>query len=238
MQQILTCFSPALFPHYLTENSIAVIIDVFRATTSICTAFQNGAASVRTVASTAEAMDWQAKGRLVAAERNTQKCDFADFGNSPFDFTAEKVSGKEIVFTTTNGTRSVEAAFESDEIVIGAFSNISQLTEYCLSKKKNIIMVCSGWNNRFCHEDTLFAGALAERLMAEGDFEVSCDASMAAIDLWKIAKGDLKNYLTRSEHYKRLERNGLDHEVDYCLTDDLAPVLPIMNKEKKIFTLK
>ncbi len=238
MQQILTCFSPALFPHYNTENSIAVIIDVFRATTSICTAFQNGAASVRTVASTTEAMDWQAKGRLVAAERNTQKCDFADFGNSPHAFTREKVSGKEIVFTTTNGTRAVESALESDIIVIGAFSNISKLTNYCLEHNKNIILVCSGWTNRFCLEDTLFAGALTERLLAEGNHQVTCDASIAALELWKIAKPELKKYISNSEHYERLKRNGLEHEIDYCLTDDLAPVLPIMDKEKKIFTIK
>ncbi len=237
MRNITVCFSPALFPYYLEKNSIAVIVDIFRATTSICAAFQNGTAAVRTVSSTKEAMIWQAKGRLVAAERNTQKCDFADFGNSPFEFTAEKVSGKEIVFTTTNGTRAVEAAIGSDEILIGAFSNISALIDYCIPKDKNIIIVCSGWNNRFCIEDTLFAGALAYKLSEKGNYELKSDASIAAIELWKLAKTNIKSYICKSEHYERLRKNGHENEVDYCLTADVAPVIPKFDKENGIFTI-
>ena len=231
------CFSPALFDYYGGKNSIVVIVDVFRATTSICAAFHNGAKSVRTVASVLEAKQWQEKGFLVAAERNTQKCDFADFGNSPFDFSPEKVTGKEIVFTTTNGTMAVDTAKDAEEIIIGSFSNISAVAEYCASQNKNITILCSGWNNRFCIEDTLFAGALAEKLSGRMIFLNKSDAVIVAAELWQVAKINLFEYICNSEHYERLKKNGLENSVDYCITNDLAPVLPRFNKKTGVFTL-
>ena len=231
------CLSPALYDYYTGENSIVVIVDVFRATTSICAAFHNGAKSVRTVASVLEAKNWQEKGFLVAAERNTQKCDFADFGNSPFDFLPEKVSGKEIVFTTTNGTMAADTAKNAEEIIIGSFSNISKVAEFCALQNKNITILCSGWNNRFCIEDTLFAGALAEKLRETQNFSNKSDAVTVAVELWQVAKLNLFEYICNSEHFERLKKNGLENSVDYCITNDLAPVLPKFNKKLGVFTL-
>ena len=85
--KIDVCFSPKLFPFYALDDQIIVITDIFRATTSICTSFHNGAKGVKTVSSVEEAMQLKEKGYPVAAERNVKKCDFADFGNSPIDFT-------------------------------------------------------------------------------------------------------------------------------------------------------
>ena len=236
--KIDVCFSPKLFPFYALDDQIIVITDIFRATTSICTSFHNGAKGVKTVSSVEEAMQLKEKGYPVAAERNVKKCDFADFGNSPFDFTPEKVSGKDIVFTTTNGTRAVEMALGADEILIGAFSNISVLTEYCSSKVKNLLILCSGWNNRFCLEDTLFAGALAEKLLQNKSSDSKSDATLAALELWKIAKTDIKSYICNTEHYDRLKMNGLENSVEYCLTADTAPVLPFYDKAKRKFIIE
>lgn len=238
MKNITVCFSPALFPYYAEKGSIAVVIDIFRATTSICAAFQHGARAVRTMADLDEVFALKAKGALVAAERNTRKCDFADFGNSPFDFTSEKVSGKEIIFTTTNGTRAVEVALDSDEILIGAFSNISLLTEYCAQQNKNIILVCSGWNKRFCLEDTLFAGAFIEKMTLHSNYTLKSDAGIVAVELWRLAKSNIKNYICRSEHYERLKQNGYENDVDYSLRENTTHVLPAYDKVKGYFSLK
>lgn len=235
--KLTVAFSPALYPFYAENNSIVIIVDIFRATTSICAAFKNGAVRIRTVASVQEAKELKEKGYLVAAERNVKKCDFADFGNSPFDFTVDKVAGKELVFTTTNGTRAVEAALNAGEVLIGAFSNITAVADYCLSCEKNITILCSGWNNRFCVEDTLFAGALVEKLLSCGKFSEKSDAALVSLDLWKLAKADLISYICQTEHYDRLKLNGLENSVEYCLTDDLAPVLPKYDKSEKVFTL-
>ena len=238
MNKVTVCISPALYPFYAQKETIVIIVDIFRATTSMCAAFNNGARSIRTVATVEEAIHYKEKGHLVAAERNVKKCDFADFGNSPFDFTHEKVADKEIIFTTTNGTRAIEMALDADEILIGAFSNITTLTNYCNSKKKNVLILCSGWNNRFCLEDTLFAGALTEKLIKTGKFCSDSDATLAALELWKIAQPDLLNYICSTEHYERLKSNGLENSVEYCLTEDTTPVLPVYNKISNTFILK
>ncbi len=238
MCNISVCFSPALYPYYAEKNSIVVIVDVFRASTSICAAFENGVKSVKTIADIDEAKHYKSLGYLVAAERNTQKCDFADFGNSPFDFVPEKVSGDELIFTTTNGTQAVEMAMGADEIIIGAFSNISALVNYCSGKKKNITILCSGWNNHFCLEDTLFAGALEEKLLATQHFSSNCDSAKASLELWHLAKTNLFQYICQSEHYERLKRNGLENSVEYCLTQDTVSLVPVWDKELKAFTIR
>ena len=238
MNKVTVCISPALYSFYAQKEAIVIIVDIFRATTSMCAAFNNGARSIRTVATVEEAIHYKEKGYLVAAERNVKKCDFADFGNSPFDFSHEKVADNEIIFTTTNGTQAVQMALDADEILIGAFSNITTLTNYCNSKKKNVLILCSGWNNRFCLEDTLFAGALTEKLIKTGKFCSDSDATLAALELWKIAHPDLINYICSTEHYQRLKNNGLEDSVEYCLTNDTTPVLPVYDKINRIFILK
>ena len=237
MNKVSVCFSPALYPSYAEQDTIVVIVDIFRATTSICSAFYNGAKSVRTVASVQEAKILKSQGYLVAAERNVKKCDFADFGNSPFDFTTAKVKDKEIIFTTTNGTQAVEMALDADEIIIGAFSNMESLFYYCLNAKKNILILCSGWNNRFCIEDTLFAAALTEKLLATNQFNYKSDAVKVTLDLWNVAKKNLKTYICESEHYERLRNNGLENSVDYCLTENTTPLVPKFDKSLNCFII-
>ncbi|MDR2956036.1 MAG: 2-phosphosulfolactate phosphatase, partial [Prevotella sp.] len=104
------CFSPALYPYYSDKNSekTVVVVDIFRATTTMCAALKNGTRAIIPVASIEEAKEYKEKGYLVGAERNVKRCDFADFGNSPFDYTPNKVNGKEVVFTTTNGTQAID----------------------------------------------------------------------------------------------------------------------------------
>ena len=231
------CFSPALYPYYADNNNyIVVVVDIFRATTTMCAALKNGANCIIPVASIEEAQQYKAKGYLVGAERNVKRCDFADFGNSPFDYTKEKVEGKEIVFTTTNGTQAIEAAANADILTIGAFSNISALTEFCIQKQKDVMILCAGWNNRFNIEDTLFGGALADRLMAKG-YTSASDATQVALSMWQEAKSDLRGYINRTEHIKRLEANNLQDSVEYCLTVDTANLVPLYDNVNKVLKL-
>ncbi len=238
MPSVSVCFSPALYPFYAMDNAITVVVDIFRATTSICVAFQNGAKAVKTVDTLKKAKNWQQQGFLVAAERKVKKVDFADFGNSPFDFTEEKVKGQTIVFTTTNGTQVVESALQSDEIVIGAFVNMLPLLDYCIGQEKNVIVLCSGWNNKFCIEDTLFAGAFAKKLLQSTRFRADSDATFAAIQLWNFAESNPFEYICNSEHYKRLVENGLEDSVKFCFTENLVQTVPIFDKANKQFIKK
>ncbi len=232
---VTTVLSPALYPFYKTENSVAVIVDIFRATTSICTAFENGAKFVKTVANIDDAVDLKNKGFLVAVEQNTLKPEFADFGNSPLEFTRDKVYNKTIVFTTTNGTKAVETAKDSDEILIGAFSNLSKVVDYCSSISKNIKIICAGWKMQLGMEDIAFAGLLTESLINTGKFEAIGDADQIALQVWQAAKNDLKGFLQASEHFNRLIQNKQNESIDYCLQIDTCNSLPIYSAEYKSF---
>lgn len=228
------CFSPALYPYYADSNDyIVVVVDIFRATTTMCAALNNGAKCIIPVASIEEAEAYKAKGYLVGAERNVKRCDFADFGNSPFDYTKEKIEGKEVVFTTTNGTQAIDAASGADILTIGAFSNISALTDFCIKKQKDVMILCAGWNNRFNIEDTLFGGALAARLIERG-YSVASDAVQVALSMWAEALPNIRSYINRTEHIKRLEANNLQDSVEYCLTEDTVNLVPVYDKVRKV----
>jgi 2-phosphosulfolactate phosphatase len=233
---IEVCFTPKLFPEISTkENYVVVLVDILRATTSICTAFLNGVHSIIPVGDMEEARDYKEKGYLVASEQDGKKLDFADFGNSAFSFTRERVSGKTIVYCTTNGTKALETARSAELIVIGSFINLKALTEWIRNRKANVVILCSGWKNKFCLEDTLFAGALASSLLERSDFISNCDSAMASIDLWNLARTDIPDYLEKAAHRHRLKRLGLDDVIAYSFTLDLTDVVPVFDgKEIRI----
>jgi 2-phosphosulfolactate phosphatase len=227
---IEVCFSPKLFPEILTkENYIVVLVDILRATTTICTAFENGVRAIIPVATIEEAKQLKDQGFLVASEQDGKKLDFADFGNSAFSFTRDKVEGKILVYCTTNGTRALEMAKHSEQVVFGAFININALTQWLAEKGKNVVILCSGWKNKFCLEDTLFAGALADRLLESGRFSTNCDSTHASIDLWNLAKGNVLAFIEQASHRHRLKKLGLDDVIPYSFSPDQTKVVPVFD---------
>jgi 2-phosphosulfolactate phosphatase len=223
-----TCFSPALFEADCHTDSIVVIIDVLRASSAICTAFANGAASIIPVSEIEEAKIYKSKGYLVAAERDGFILDFADFGNSPFNFTKEKVQGKTIVYSTTNGTSLINLTRASYMTVIGSFLNIGALTKWLIKQNRNVLLICAGWKNRFNIEDTVCAGAIAEILMVGNVFRTVCDSTIASIDLWKLASPDLPGYIDKAAQRSRLRDKNLDDCIEFCLTPDFTDKIPVM----------
>ncbi|MBI3510802.1 MAG: 2-phosphosulfolactate phosphatase [Bacteroidetes bacterium] len=222
------CFSPFLYPVYRDAESIVVIIDVLRATSAICTAFHYGAEKIIPVATVDEARVWKEKGILAGAERNAVKVDGFDFGNSPFDYMGENISGKTIALTTTNGTQAIEAAKDAYKVVIGAFTNISALADWLVSQKRNVLLLCSGWKNKFNLEDSLFAGAMTAALVKRNpDFKLG-DAGLALQHLYRISEKDQRMFLVRASHKERLHRLNLKDDVRYCLQPDLTTVIPVL----------
>jgi 2-phosphosulfolactate phosphatase len=232
------CLSPAIYDKHADDHNIVVIVDILRATSTICAAIHNGVKSIIPVATVDEARKMKQQGYMVASERDGYVLDFADFGNSPFNFTPEIVGGKEIVYSTTNGTRCIHLASHSKAVVIGSFLNISVLTNWLIQQNAPILIFCASWKDRFSLEDTVYAGALAERLMNSGKFETICDGVTASIDLWSLAKNDLFAYIQKAAQKSRLASKGLDDCIEYCLTDDLCPVIPIFQDEKLVDILK
>jgi 2-phosphosulfolactate phosphatase len=225
---IEVCFTPKLFSEIQTkDNFIVVLVDILRATTSICAAFENGVKNIIPVSTVEEAKSWKDKGFLVASELDGKKLDFADFGNSAFNFSRGAIEGKTLVYCTTNGTRALEIARKAKKIAMGAFSNLTALTGWLISQDKNVVILCSGWKNKFCLEDTLFAGALVENLLEHGDFTVRCDSAVAAVDLWQLARPDILGYIEKAAHRHRLKNLGLDDVIPYSFLPDQTKVIPV-----------
>jgi 2-phosphosulfolactate phosphatase len=227
--------TPRLFGDVMTTGDcIIVLADILRATTSICHAFHNGVASVIPVASLDEARAMKEQGFLVASEQDGKKLDFADFGNSAFSFTRERVQGKTLVYCTTNGTRALEIAKGRAPVAIGAFINIRSLKAWLERQDRDVVILCSGWKNKFCLEDTIFAGALSEMLIGEAGFTTNCDATHAAMDLYQCARHDPARYIEKAMHRERLRSLGLDDVIPYSFQSDQTTVVPVFNGKEII----
>ena len=225
---IEVCLTPKLFSEILTrDNFIVVLVDILRATTSICAAFDNGVETILPVATLEEAKEMKNLGFLVASEQDGKKLDFADFGNSAFNFSRAAIDGKTLVYCTTNGTRALEIAKNAGKIAMGAFINLQALTEWLINEDKNVVILCSGWKNKFCLEDTIFAGALSKELLDSGLFETHCDSAAAAIDLWNLARPDILGYIEKAAHRHRLKMLLLDDVIPYSFTLNSTRVVPV-----------
>lgn len=227
-RKIEVCFSPHSYPIYKSDDSIVVIIDILRATSAICTAFEFGAEKIIPVATIEEAREYKTKGFLVGAERDGLPLDGFDFGNSPFSYMSEQIKGKSIVLTTTNGTQAIEAAKKAYKVVVGSFLNISALCKWLIIQNKNVLLLCSGWKNRFNLEDVLFAGAVADELSNHPEFKSLGDSAMACKYLYQSAKDDPYKFLRNSSHKERLAQLNLKEDIKYCLTLNKTSVIPVL----------
>lgn len=225
---IETCFSPALADFIQAkENTVVVAVDILRATTSIVSAIANDAKSVIPVSSIEKAMELKKNGFPVAAERDGSILSFADFGNSAFDYQHGEVAGQKLVFSTTNGTVAIKKGAEFGQVVIAAFSNLSAIANWIAGQDKNVLILCSGWKNTFCLEDTIFAGALIEKLQQQKDWHIHCDSSEAALDLWNVAKTDILKYIQKVIHRERLRKLGVDDVLEFTFEMDTCSAVPV-----------
>jgi 2-phosphosulfolactate phosphatase len=226
--KIDACFSPYLYPVYADEESIVVIIDVLRATSAICTAFHYGAEKMIPVATVEEALALKATGMLAGAERDAIKVEGFDFGNSPYDYMGDHVKGQTIAITTTNGTQALEAAKNACKVVVGAFTNISALCNWLVAEQRPVLLLCSGWKNRFNLEDSMFAGAVTQELINRNPAYKMGDACLALQYLYQQAQNDPYKFLSRASHKERMARLGLKKDIRFCLKPDQTTVIPIL----------
>ncbi len=228
MNKIEVCLSPLLYEsRTITDNYIVVIVDVLRATTSFCAAFDSGIEIIIPVSGLDELREYKSKGFLTAAEREGAKVDFADYGNSPSVFRKQSLANSQLAYSTTNGTQAIEKAKGSGQMAILSFSNLSALAAWLLKKNQNILILCSGWKNSFSLEDTLCAGALVETLQSSAKFTGICDASHAALTLWVAAKNNLLEEVKQANHYQRLFKLGLHDDLDFCFRRDTSKAIPV-----------
>jgi 2-phosphosulfolactate phosphatase len=195
-----------------------------RATSCMTTAFAHGIKSIAPFATLDDCLAMKAQQHFTAGERNGEKVEGFDLGNSPFEYMEENLKGKNIAFTTTNGTQAIIKSLGAKEIIIGSFLNLSAVVEYLKNGSNNILVVCAGWKGRFSLEDTLFAGAIVELIKEHA--AVECDSPLAAQHLYNLAKKDLVSFLKDSSHVKRLNRLDIHKDIVFCLTPDQYDVVP------------
>lgn len=232
---LYTSLSPALLHLYDLNNAIVVIIDVLRATSTIATALHNGARCVIPVDSVSRCIELGKQMECyTAGERDGKVAEGLKYGNSPFEYPPDFIGGKSLVLTTTNGTRLLHMALEkgAHTIITGSFPNLSAVVDYLIRKKQHTILACAAWKDRLNLEDTLFAGAVIDRV--KENFTINCDSSRLAENLYEQAKPDLYGFMrdNNASHYQRLTGFGLEEDIRYCLTPDLANVLPFYEEGK------
>jgi len=232
-----TSLSPALFHLYNASHAVVVIIDVLRATSTIATALYNGAKYVIPVDNVAKCIELGKRINCISAgERDGKIAEGLQHGNSPFEYSKEFIGGKILVLTTTNGTKLLHLALDkgAQHIVTGAFSNLSAVSDYLVAQNQPVILACAAWKDKVNIEDLLFAGAVINRV--KNKFSINCDSSGIAETVWLEAKDDLYGFMKerQASHFLRLSGFGLEKDIRYCLSPDLANILPFYEDGKLI----
>lgn len=214
----------------LREHSV-VVIDILRATTTIVEALSNGARSVIPASEIDEAIELRrVRGgqTVLAGERNAEKIEGFDLGNSPLEFTPMAVQGKTIVLSTTNGSRAIEKVKNCDTVFIGAMRNRRAVVEQLMKEKKNIAIVCAGTEGGFSADDIYCAGAYV-MLIEELKPDVTiCDLGIVAKNFYM--QGKLNPQLLQStKHYSKLVQLGLDMDIAFCMEEDACAFVPQVN---------
>lgn len=234
---LYTCLSPALLHLYDVRECVVVVIDVLRATSTIATALYNGAKAIIPVDSVEKCIRL---GRelacITAGERDGQVAEGLQYGNSSFEYPRDFIENKLLVLTTTNGTKLLHMAVAkgATEIITGSFLNLSAVCDYISGQNKSVILACAGWKDRVNMEDTLFAGAVVNRVKEH--FSINCDSSQMANCLYEQAKDDLYEFMKdkNASHYHRLTNFGLEKDIRHCLIPDQANILPHYRDERLV----
>ncbi len=233
---LFTALSPALLHLYDVKNTVVVVIDVFRATSTIAAALHNGARYIVPVDAAPKAIEIStALGGIAAGERDGKLAEGLSHGNSPLEYPRSFIENKILVLTTTNGTKLLHMVLSNgaEDIVTGSFPNLSSVCNYLVQQNKNVVLACAGWKNRFNIEDTLFAGAVIHQI--KNNFSIHCDSSFMAESMYMANKDDLLQFAENLTHYHRLvTRFGYIKDIDFCLSKDVVNVLPLYKEGRLV----
>jgi 2-phosphosulfolactate phosphatase len=210
-------------PEDQLRGSVAVVIDVIRATSTIATALAQGAASVVPVAKVEDAFAIKARNpqAILAGERGGQMVEGFDLGNTPEDFMRKRVNNRHVILTTTNGTQALAASRGARAVVTASLLNLDAVAERLQELRPPWLVLCAGCNGFFGVDDAIVAGALAEALEKDHAF----------IHLWRSVKKDLTGALLGSEAGRELARVGLEKDVPYCAQVSKLSVVPVLGAD-------
>lgn len=228
MNRIEVCFSPGDYHLYEQDFDLVVVLDVLRATSAICTAMEYGVGQIIPVATLEEARSYKEQGHIVAAERGGQIVEGFDMGNSPYSYMDPKLKGKSVVLTTTNGTKAINMAKDKSTVVVGALNNLDALCAWLIEQERDVLVLGSGWKDKFNLEDTICGGAIADLCLDSGKFYADEDSTVAAKFLFRSSRDNMFSFLKASSHRRRLRKLNLNEDVKYCLTPNNCTAIPIL----------
>ncbi|QDR82918.1 2-phosphosulfolactate phosphatase [Sporomusa termitida] len=227
--RIDVAFLPSAVRGLDLSRTTCIVVDVFRATTSIVTAMANGCKCVTPVLSVNDArlLAREKTGALLAGERQSIKIEGFDLGNSPFDFAEASVRGQEVIMTTTNGTAAIKATAGAARTLIGSFANAGAVCHTARQCGQDVLIVCAGTDGLFSLEDALCAGCLTETLHREAlPAALLTDAASGALLMYGQAKASLAAIGAAGRNGSRLQALGRKEDIEYCLRTDLFTIVP------------
>ena len=219
-------FTPDLLPFSDLTGKTAVVTDILRATTTITFAVANGAIAITPVLTPEDAFRLAANqpNTLIGGERGGMKVDGFNLGNSPREYTEAVVSDRQIVLTTTNGTRTLQACRAAEQVLVGSFLNLRAIVDRLTRVEGELVFACSGREGGFCTEDTAFAGACVAALR---DTQLT-DAAETAKILYQTHCDNLLGMLKNCYHGRYLAGIGLEEDLEFCAQVDLVDVVPYL----------
>ena len=213
-------------------NRVIVVIDVLRATSVMVYAMSQGAVEIIPTETAEEAFQiertFPSGTTFLGGERESQKIQGFDLGNSPMEYVAKKVEGKRLILTTTNGTKAFHLVSSRKEIMVGSFFNIGATAQRCLELNGDLLIFPSGDKGNFSLEDTVCGGMLIDLTMRKGKNLISLtDASYSALILYQRFGANLLEAFQLSNHGKDLIDLGLEDDLLFCAQTDITDIVPI-----------
>lgn len=216
------------------RDKVVVVIDVLRASSTIVTALMNGAKAVIPVADMGEAskisMNVDSDNYLLCGEKDGEKIEGYDLGNSPLEYSKDVVKGKTLIFNTTNGTKAIKKTLGSSQVFIASFLNVGTVVKQLSELNKEIVLVCAGWKGRLAFEDMLLAGNIIHDLCEGSLGDNARDGAKVAFSLYDRYGKDIAAVIHKSNHAMRLKEIVGADDVDYCCQINTTDILPRLHE--------
>ncbi|NLY42527.1 MAG: 2-phosphosulfolactate phosphatase [Clostridiaceae bacterium] len=214
------------------RGKVAIVIDAFRATSTVITALWNGCKGVIPAydieQAKAKAIQLPPGQYLLGGERNAVMIEGFDLGNSPLEYRSKEIIGKYVILTTTNGTKALHHGSSASKVITAGFLNGEAVVEHILKNSfQDIVIICAGTEGNFSMEDILCAGKIINDLLNKTKDMQCNDLAVAAQNLYQNNKRDMEGLLRRTYHYNKLVSLGFKQDIDYCLQEDICPIIPL-----------
>jgi 2-phosphosulfolactate phosphatase len=222
----------SVLPKDINDKTV-VVIDVLRATSTMITALMHDAKQIFPVREINQAFDLKKRLSgtevLLCGERDAGIITGFDLGNSPLEYAAERIRGKTLIFSTTNGTKAIESVRNARKVLLGSFLNAAAIAEK-LQHEKEIVLLCSGTNGQFSMDDAFCAAYITnqinKKVLVEG-----CDLTNTLLVAFQTAFISWRDVVKNCHHSKLLISKGYEKDVDYCLQTSITDQIPCYNSQ-------